>query len=101
MTTQVCNGCGKRFPITHNWHTQLYCSVGCREIRQEDHPTCPPNDSIELPATIRDLEHFVDKYAYANQGRRELSIFSHGGRMYVCRDEDVERLRACLAEASP
>jgi hypothetical protein len=66
-----------------------------------DSPTLahmPAHDSIALPASIRDLEHWVSKYAYRNQGRRELSIFSHAGRMYVCRDEDVERLRACLYE---
>jgi hypothetical protein len=68
-----------------------------------DSPTLahmPAHDSIALPASIRDLEHWVDKYAYRNQGRRELSIFSHGGRMYVCRDEDVEALRAWLYEAA-
>jgi len=68
-----------------------------------DSPTLahmPAHDSIELPASIRDLEHWVSKYAYRNQGRRELSIFSHAGRMYVCRDADVERLRACLFQAA-
>jgi hypothetical protein len=63
--------------------------------------TCPQHDSIELPATIRDLEHWVSKYAYANQGRRELSMFSHGNRMYVCRDEDVEALRYVLTGRKP
>jgi len=58
----------------------------------------PAHDSIALPAPIRELEHFVDKYAFRNHSRRELSLFSHGGRMYVCRDEDVERLRECLYE---
>ena len=66
-----------------------------------DSPTLahmPAHDSIALPAPIRELEHFVDKYAFRNHARRELSLFSHAGRMYVCRDEDVERLRACLYE---
>ena len=62
--------------------------------------TIPPHDSISLPTSVRDLEHWVDKYAFANQGRRELSIFMYGGRMYVCRDEDVERLVACLFQIS-
>jgi hypothetical protein len=69
-----------------------------------DSPTLahtPAHDSIALPASIRELEHWVDKYAYANRSRRELCMFAHGGRMYVCRDEDVERLRACLLEAAP
>ena len=68
-----------------------------------DSPTLahmPAHDSIALPASIRDLEHWADRFAYRNHARRELSIFAHGGRMYVCRDEDVERLRACLYEAA-
>ena len=69
-----------------------------------DSPTLahmPAHDSIALPAPIRELEHFVDKYAFRNHARRELSLFSHAGRMYVCRDEDVERLRACLTAEQP
>jgi hypothetical protein len=68
-----------------------------------DSPTLahtPAHDSIALPASIRDLEHWADRFAFRNHGRRELSIFSYGGRMYVCRDEDVQRLVACLFEAS-
>jgi hypothetical protein len=68
-----------------------------------DSPTLahmPAHDSIALPASIRDLEHWADRFAFRNHARRELSIFSHGSRMYVCRDEDVEALREWLYEAA-
>jgi hypothetical protein len=62
--------------------------------------TPPPHDSIELPASIRDLEHWADRFTYRGYAFHELSIFAHAGRMYVCRDEDVEALRAWLFEAA-
>jgi hypothetical protein len=62
--------------------------------------TPPAHDSIELPASIRDIQLWVDRYVFGNRQRRELAMFSHGGRMYVCRDADVEALRAWLLEAA-
>ena len=62
--------------------------------------TPPPHDSIALPASIRDLEHWLDRFTYRGYAFHELSLFAHAGRMYVCRDEDVERLRECLYKAA-
>lgn len=66
-----------------------------------DSPTLahtPAHDSLALPATIRDLEHWANRFAFRNHARRELSIFAHAGRMYVCRDEDVKALLAHLSQ---